>query len=209
MKLFISFNLLDLEKALSIADNVHNYCDAFEIGPVLLASYGAHAIQKFRQQFPEKALVADTNIAEFEKEYVEIAVNAGADWVTVLAGTSTNTIHNTCSAAHSSGKKVLLDLVDTLSGGQSAVDAKSLGIDALIVHNIESNNPYALIDRWDMVRGNTTLPVFICNYVDRNNIGELIKLDPAGIIIGRSITHVENPREEAEHFFNIIKNYQK
>lgn len=208
MKLFISFNLLDLDKALIIAHEVRDYCDAFEIGPVLLVQYGASALQRFRNEFPQKTIMADTNIAEFEKEYVEIATKSGADWVTVLAGSSNNTIHNTCSAAHSAGKKVMLDLIDTLSAGQSAVDAKAFGLDALIMHNTETNNPFTLIDRWDLVRGNTTLPIFICNYVDRNNIGELIKLDPAGIIIGRAITHSANPREEANHFYNIIKNAQ-
>ena len=208
MKLFISFNLLDLNKALTIAHEVNNYCDAFEIGPVLLAQYGAQGIQKFRAEFPHKIIMADTNIAEFEKEYVEIAARSGADWVTVLAGASNNTIHNTCSAAHSAGKKVMLDLIDTLSAGQSAVDAQAFGLDALIVHNTETNNPFMLIDRWDLVRGNTKLPIFICNYVDRNNIGQLIKLDPAGIIIGRAITHAADPRHEANHFYNIIKNVQ-
>lgn len=208
MKLCISFNLLDLDKAVAMGHDVYEYCDAFEIGSVILAQYGAHAIQQFRKEFPQKTLMADTNIAEFEKEHVTIAVNAGSDWVSVLAGTSNNTIHNTCSSAHNAGKKVALDLLDALSAGQSAVDAKSFGVDALIMHNTESNNPYALIDRWDLVRGNTTLPIFICNYVDRNNINDLIKLDPMGIIIGRAITHAENPIEEARYFYNLIKQAQ-
>lgn len=206
MKVHISFNTSDLTEALNLAKDVEDFCDAFEIGPVTLMQYGMEAIKKFRQQFPQKKLICDSNITEFEKELVTMASEAGADWVTVLASAGINTIHNTCSSAHSAGKKVMLDFIDVASAGQIAADAKSFGIDALVVHNSNDANPYALLDRWDMIKGNTTLPVFISTHITRANLNELIKLDPAGFIIGHAITLAENPRQEAQYFYNIIKN---
>jgi 3-hexulose-6-phosphate synthase len=191
---------------ISLAKNVEDFCDAFEIGPVLLMQYGINAIKEFRTAFPQKTIICDSNITEFEKEMVALASQAGADWVTALAGAGTNTIHNTCSSAHSAGKKVMIDFIDAASAGQIAADAKSFGADALVVHNHPDANPYALLDRWDMVKGNTTLPVFISTNVTRANLNDLIKLDPAGIIVGHAVTLAENPREEAEYFYNIIKN---
>lgn len=203
MKLHISFNLIDLEKSCSIAQDVNEFCDAFEIGPVLFAHYGIHAIRKFRSTFPEKIIICDTNIVEFEKEIVALMTKSGCDWITVLAGASTNVIHNSCMSAHNAGKRVMIDLIDLPSAGQISVDAKSLGADALIVHNTETN-PYAFLDRWDMVKGNTTLPVFISTHITRESIQEMVNLDPAGIVIGDAITQAEKPREEAKYFYEII-----
>ena len=205
MKLHISFNLSHLDQAVAIAHDVDDFCDAFEIGPVTLMHHGINAITTFRSHFPQKTLIADCNITEFEKEIVALMAQAGADWVTALAGAGTNTIHNTCTSAHNAGKKVMVDFIDVSSAGQIAADAKAFGVDALVVHNSVDANPYALLDRWDMVKGNTTLPVFMCTNITRENLNELIKLDPAGLIIGRSITLAENPREEAKYFYDIIK----
>ena len=204
MKLHISFNLMKLEQACTIAQEVEEFCDAFEIGPVLLAHYGVQAITTFRKQFPEKTLICDTNIAEFEKEIVALTAQAGGDWITVLAGAGTNTIHNSCISAHNAGKKVMIDLIDAPAAGQISVDAKSFGADALIVHNTETN-PYAFLDRWDMVKGNTTLPVFIGTHITRDSIQEMVNLDPAVIIIGNAITEAKQPAQEAKYFYDIVR----
>lgn len=205
MKIHISFNITPLVDALKIAALVEEYCDAFEVGPILLMQHGVKAVEAFKQQFPGSPVVCDTNIAEFEKEMVAMAVQAGADWVTVLAGAGANTIHNTCMSAHHEGKKVMVDFIDAATAGQIAVDAKALGADALVVHNT-ANSSYTLLDNWDMVKGNTTLPVFICTHVHRGNINELIRLDPAGIIAGHAITLAQDPKAEAEYFYNLVKN---
>ena len=204
MKLHISFNVMDLTQAVDVASQTEDLCDAFEVGPILLMKYGTQAIHEFRKKFPQKIIICDTNIAEFETEIVSIASQAGGDWVTVLAGAGANTIHNTCVSAHNLGKKVMVDFIDAATAGQIAVDAKSLGADALVVHNTTSS-PYTLLDNWDMVKGNTTLPVFICTHVNRNNINELIRLDPAGISIGHAITIANDPRAEAQFFYDIIR----
>ena len=204
MKLHISFNIMDLTQAVTVAEEVEEFCDAFEVGPVLLIQHGIKAVEAFRKKFPQKVIICDTNIAEFEKELVALAAQAGSDWVTVLAGAGANTIHNTCTSAHRANKKVMVDFVDAATAGQIAVDAKSLGVDALVVHNTASSS-YALMDNWDMVKGNTTLPVFISTHVNRENINELIRLDPTGIFIGSAITQAEKPAEEARYFYEIIK----
>ena len=195
---------MDLDQTCSLAEQVEKFCDGFEIGPVLIAHYGMQALHTLRKKFPEKVIIADTNIAEFEKEIVALAAQAGADWVSVLAGAGNNVIHNSCMSAHHAGKKVIIDLIDMPSAGQISVDAKALGGDALIVHNTEKN-PYAFLDHWDMVKGNTKLPVFIGTHITRASIHEMMHLDPAGIVIGDAITHAEQPHEEARYFYDSIR----
>jgi 3-hexulose-6-phosphate synthase len=205
MKLQISFNLLDLKEALAIAKKVHEYCDAFEIGSLMITQYGMDAVVKFRKNFPEKTLICDTKIIEYEKEMVQLAAKAGSDWINVLASNNNNVIHNACNAAHNLGKKIILDLVSASSFGQMAVEAKSLGADAILFHTLPDENQ-TFLDRWDMVKGNTDLPVFISTCINRNNVHEIIKAEPAGIVIGYAITRAKNPAEEAQYFYNLIEN---
>lgn len=205
MELFISFNNLELEQALAIGNRVQNYADAFRIGTVLITHYGTSAIAAFRKQFPRKTLICDIKIADHEQELVKLTTQVGADWITVLADTNPSIIRIACMHAHAAGAKVMLDMVGA-SSGQRALEANSLGVDALLFHRIangEINDTF--LDRWDMVRGNTKLPVYISTALNRENIGEMLKLDPTGIILGGAITEAPDPEQEANYFFKLVR----
>lgn len=206
MKLQISFNLLDLDDAIKKASQVKNYCDVFEIGSLLIVHYGVKAVEKFRKKFPEKVLISGTKIIDHEKEIFGLFAEANSDWVTVLAGASPNVIHSACNSARNFGKKVLLDLIDASSPGQTALEAKTLGADALLFHKpTDATSKDIFLDLWDMVRGNTSLPIYISAHVTRENIKELIEIDPAGIVIEHAITQSKDPKTEAAYFYEIIQ----
>lgn len=205
MKLQIVFNSLDLEKDLILAESIQEFVDQYTIGQLLLFKYGLQAITRFREVLPNSIIVADTKIIEFGNDSTRINLEAGADWITVLAGASQNIIHATCTAAHNMGKKVMLDLIDARSRGQSALEAKSYGADAIIFHQpYDDYDQITLIDEWDMVKGNTNLPVYISANITRENLDNIITLAPSGIIIGKAITHADNPLTEARFFRELI-----
>ncbi|HVX00830.1 MAG TPA: orotidine 5'-phosphate decarboxylase / HUMPS family protein [Candidatus Babeliaceae bacterium] len=201
MKLQIAFDLTDLDKARSIALEIYDYADIIEVGSLLIYRYGDQALRTFKELFPNKMILADTKIADRGKEAATIFCQAGADWITVLAGTGRSVIHAVTTTAHEYGKKVMLDLIDASSLGQSALEAKSLGVDALLFHRPAGiDEQLTFLDRWDMVKGNTTLPVFISASLTPENSSEIIAVNPAGIVVGTSITHAENPVEVAAFF---------
>lgn len=205
MKLQIAFNSIDLEQDLAVAKAIHNFADQIEIGPLPLYKYGITAIQKFREALPQNDIVADTKIIEFGKESTMLNLDAGADWVTVLAGSNKNIIHSACTAAHNLNKKVILDLIDSRSRGQSALEAKSYGVDAILFHQpYDDHDPLALMDDWDMVKGNTDLPIYISAKISRDTIQSVIDLNPHGISIGKAITQAEDPATEAEYFKQLL-----
>jgi 3-hexulose-6-phosphate synthase len=205
MKLQIAFDITDLDKALSIAHKVHEYADIIEVGSLLIYNHGMQAVEAFRKEFPEKTISVDSKIADRSKDIVTLISQAEPDWMTVLAGTSQSVIHNACLVAHEHGKKIMLDLIDTKSFGQAALEAKSLGVDALLFHRpLDEDNSSHIAENWDMVRGNTTLPVFISTRITRENIASVAAYNPDGIVIGTSIVQADNPEEEAQYFYNII-----
>jgi 3-hexulose-6-phosphate synthase len=126
------------------------------VGTILIYHHGTNAIKQFKEAFPDKVILADTKIVDRGKEVVELFADAGADWITVMAGTSSNVIHATTTAAHNANIKVMLDLIGSDSVGQSALEAKNLGADALLFHQPYTEaESLVFLDKWDMIKGNT------------------------------------------------------
>ncbi len=205
MKLQIAFDITDLNEALQIADATQEYADVFEVGTLLIYKYGVEAVKQFKEKFPNKIILVDAKIIDQSKDAITLLAQAGADWITLLAGTRRDIIHNACSVAHEYGKKVMLDLVDASSLGQSALEAKSLGVDALLFHKPQTEDADMIfLEKWDMVKGNTQVPIFITANITRENIAEILSVGASGVVIGKSITGSDNPLEEAAYFSSLL-----
>lgn len=201
MKLHISFDMPDLERAITVAHSIADHADILEVGSLLILKYGIHAVQTFREKFPGITILADAKIVDRGKDSVSLLAAAGADWITVMAGAGRDVIHSACSTAHHHGKKIMLDLIDAPSPGQSAMDAQNMGVDALLFHKpFDATDNSTLLDQWDMVRGNTKLPIFVSAKIDRENISTITGLHPDGLVIGESITLADDPAQEARFF---------
>jgi len=203
MKLQISFDLIDLDKAIAIGSDIVQYADVIEVGTFLIYHYGITAVKRFKEAFPDKVIFADTKIVDRGKEVTELFAGAGSDWITVMAGTSAYVIHATTTAAHNANIKVMLDLIDSDSVGQSALEAKNLGADALLLHQPYSETESLLfLDKWDMIKGNSSLPIFISAKINRDNVDKVVSLKPDGIIVG--ITDTQDSVQEAHYFAELV-----
>lgn len=201
MKLQISFDILDLERALTIAQEVTPYADIIEIGTPLIYQHGIKAIEQLKQAVPDATILVDAKIVDNGRDMVTLLAKAGARWITVMAGTSQHVIHAACATADSLGVKIMLDLRDSASVAQSALEAKNLGAHALLCHLPHNEQDSGTMsDRWEMIKGNASLPIFISDSINRNNVSSIISLKPTGMIVGKSIVESNNPCEEAQYF---------
>ncbi|EKD23309.1 MAG: 3-hexulose-6-phosphate synthase [uncultured bacterium] len=210
MKIQISFDLNDLKSSIEIAKKVEKYCDIIEVGTILIHKYGIKAVTEFTKNFPDKIILADTKIVDRGQEITSIYSKTGVKWITVLSGTSNEVIHRVCSEAEKSGILVMLDTVDSTSPGQSALEAKDLGINAILYHkthdqNLESNQSLEFLDELDLLKGNSDLPIFISACVHRDNTNKIIAAKPYGIIIGSAITEAKDPATEAKFYYDLCK----
>ncbi len=206
MKLQISFDLTDLDKAILIAREVQEFTDILEIGTLLIYAHGVNALKRFREAFADATLLVNTKIVDRGKESATLFAKADSNWITVMAGTNKNVIHAACASAHEQNNKVMLDLIDSREHGQSALEAKNLGADALLLHQpYDSEKSLVFLEKWEMIRGNTELPIFISAPINRDTIENIIKIKPDGIILGRTIINAENPRQEAQFYHDICR----
>jgi len=206
MKLQISFDIPDLEKAIEIAKKVVDYCDILEVGNILIHKYGLNAVETFTKTFPDKPVLADAKIIDRGKDITTLYAKTGIKWVTVMAGTSSNVIHRVSNEAEKNNINVMLDMIDSEAPGQSALEAKNLGVDGILFHKAyDASESLLFLEDLDMVKGNTDLPVFISARINRDNVEKILETKPYGIIVGRAITDTENPSQEAKYFYNLCK----
>ena len=104
--------------------------------------------------------------------------------------------------------KVMLDLIDSNTVGQSALEAKNLGADALLFHQPYSETEsLVFLDKWDMIKGNTNLPIFVSAKINRDNVDKIIALRPDVIIVGLSITDAQDAAQEAQYFAELVSKF--
>lgn len=205
MKLQISYNLLDLPKALDIATQTAEYASILGVGSLTLLQNGVKAINTFKEKFPTKEIFAEANIVERGDLSVKILAQAGATYISVLAGSSINSLKKATEASREYGAKIMINLIDAASLEQSATDAKTIGAHGIIFHLTSTiKETIGLEAAWQSVRGNTTLPIFVTGSITRENINHLVPHKPDVIMIGKAITQADKPTEEAQHFQLLI-----
>ena len=204
MKLQIAYEHTNLSDALAIAKETATFADVLEVGILLIYKEGIKAVEAFKKEFPDKEILADAKICDRAKEATALFTKAGADIITVLAGTSNQIIHQATTIAGDAGVKIALDLADAYSMGQSAMDAQQLGVDTILFHRPHDGTPLTeILEQWDSTRGNTKLPIFISGKITRSNIAQITGLKPQGIVVGSAIVEADNPAAEAQYFKSI------
>ncbi len=205
MMLQITYNDNLIEKALEVARLTAPYADVLEIGPVLLYAHGKQVISLFKKEFSEKKIAVASRLIAKVPEIVEVLLEEGADTISLLAATAHPLIQTATSLAHAKKAEIALDLMDAHSLGQTALDAKILEVDSLIFYPSYTEEGISMLEDWESIKCNTTLPIYIAGRVTRLSAPHYAALKPAGLIIGKEITQAENPAQEAAFFKSCIE----
>lgn len=201
MKIQFTYNVPELSQALTIAKQTAEFADILGVGSLLIIKEGVRAIEAFKKEFPSKQIASEIRITEKADAAVALMASAGANIVTILGSTFTTTIKKAVDSAKRFGVSVGMDLIDAASLGQSAMDAKTLGVDFLIFHQDgDTEKTSSPVDVWADIKDNSNLPIFVTGKINQENIQEILAFKPSGIMIGAAITKAENPAKAA-HFF--------
>jgi len=208
-KIQLALDTTDLGFALKIAWELQEYVDIIEAGTHLLLVEGLRCVRLLKNLFPEKVVLADTKIIDSGDVLAEAACSAGADVITVVSAASQATILKAASAAHSAGKKVLLDhlstewdLPDILAKAELAVDYVGLHLPKDLQ---DSNKLNAEILRKALK--NISKPIFLAGGVERELIKKMTGLPIEGFVIGKYLLEGTNRIGKARELKDLMNQW--
>ena len=202
-RLQIALDTFSLPAALGPLQKAAPHVDVIEVGTVLCLSEGMHAVRAIRALFPEKPVLADVRIAEAGNIIATMAYEAGASWVSVVAGASLTTVQQVCAVATRFGGEVQIELGDTYDA-DAARAWRAAGAQHVIVHrsrDAEATGELTWgpddLDRVDEL-DDMGFTVTITGGVTAQDLLAFAGR-PVGIIIaGRAVVNAEDPAAAAQ-----------
>jgi 3-dehydro-L-gulonate-6-phosphate decarboxylase len=90
----IALDATDIDSALASVEKVADKVNVIEVGTILAFSHGVNAVSILRNRYPEHILVCDMKITDASAILTRLALEAGANWVTVSAAAHIETIRS-------------------------------------------------------------------------------------------------------------------
>jgi len=199
----IALDTVDLPSALRPLQAASEFVDVIEVGTVLCLSEGMHAVRAVKALFPEKPVLADIRIAEAGSLLSALAFDAGADWVSVVAGASLTTVQQVCKVAADRGGQTQVELGDVYNA-DLALRWRDAGAEHVIVKRSRDREAAGDlswreddIDRIHELHG-MGFTVTITGGVTERDL-PVFEGCPVGIVIaGRALVAAQEPRDAAE-----------
>jgi len=129
----MALDATDLETALASVADVSEKLDVIEIGTILAFAFGVDSVQVLRNKYPDHIIVCDMKITDASAILTRLAMQAGANWVTVSAAAHIETIRSAKKVTDEFNGEVQIELY----GHWTLDDAKDwveMGITQAIYH---------------------------------------------------------------------------
>lgn len=201
-RLQLAVDSTELVPALGKLREAAPHVDVLEAGTILLLGEGLRAVSTMRALWPDKTILADVRIAEAGSLISKHCFEAGADWVSCVAGASLTTIDQVVAVARRMGGEVQVELGEPGSEVR-APKWRDLGVQHVIVkrpRDLEAAGVLAWSPR-DVERVGELaalgFAVSVTGGVGPDDL-ELFAGVPVGIVIaGRSILGADDPGRAA------------
>lgn len=200
MKLQLALDEHKLEDALEFAERVIDYVDIIEIGTPFVIDSGMEGVRRFREKFPDKEILSDEKIMDGGYYEAQLGYEAGAEYVTALGVTDVLTVKQCLKAAHDFGKQLVIDMICVKDMPEKIKEMEDLGVDVLAVHTGADQQAAGITPLDDlkiMTQYAEKAKIAVAGGISSKTIQDYVALKPDIIIVGSSITHADDPAEEA------------
>ncbi|GIH21294.1 orotidine 5'-phosphate decarboxylase / HUMPS family protein [Rugosimonospora africana] len=207
----VALDLRDVDQAVTVAAAAAAAGAQFiEVGDPLIKSAGVAAIERVKQAVPGIAVVAEMMSADWGRDQVILAAEAGADIVLLIGPASVASVSAAVEASTRLGLPLVLD-VPPRRAEQSWVQAmERVGVDGFaITTNIDlgvaGQHP---LDQARALRSWTRLPVAISGGFGIAD--DSVYTDPTWdiLVVGRSVADAVVPAAAATRLIDHIRTYQ-
>ncbi|NPV53031.1 MAG: SIS domain-containing protein [Firmicutes bacterium] len=197
LNLQLALDFIPLDEALSLCTRLEKHIDWIEAGTPLIKKEGIRAVERLKAAFPDKVIVADMKAVDAGAREAEMAFDAGADVISVLALAHDATIVGAVSAANSTGKRVVADLLGTHDHErvETVRRLEGLGVHMIGVHTgtdeqATGQDPLAALAQVSAV---TNLPIMVAGGISPETIDEVLRYKPNVVVVGSWITGSADP----------------
>ena len=208
MKLQVALDDLTLEGALALSDRVRDWVDIFEAGTPLLYRCGMEAVRALKERHPDKLVLADMKIMDAGAYEAELALDAGADYVTVLAVTDDRTVRACVDAANARGREIVADMI-CVSDLESRVAAlEAMGVHGLAVHTGTDQQAAGRTPLGDLRRMSACArraKISVAGGIGPETAARYAACRPEVLIVGSGICHAADPAAAARQIREAIR----
>jgi 3-hexulose-6-phosphate synthase len=134
MKLQVAIDLLSTADALTLLNKVSEYVDVIELGTPLIKQQGLSVVTNVKAAYPNKLVFADMKTMDAGELEANLAFEAGADIMTVLASAGDSTIAGAVKAGKAHGKSVVADMIGVADKPKRLKELAALGVSWVELH---------------------------------------------------------------------------
>ncbi|MBA1342073.1 MAG: Bifunctional enzyme Fae/Hps [ANME-2 cluster archaeon] len=201
-KLQLALDLLEIDRAIRIAEEAAEYIDLIEVGTPLVKSEGMAAVRALRKAFPDHGIVADMKTMDTGAIEVEMAAKSGADIVAILGGADDSTIEDAVRSARKYGVALMADLLSVDDPVNRAKKLEELGIECICVHagidqQMKGMDALAVLETVVGAVG-AEVTVAVAGGLDSGDAAKAASLGADVIIVGGAITRSDDAASSAE-----------
>lgn len=113
MNIQLALDRLTIDDAISMGNKVKDYVDWIEVGTSLIKEFGVESIERIKNAFPEKTILADIKTFDNARYEFNMCFEAGADVATVMGAAPKVSIGICMESAQKYNKQVMIDLLNT------------------------------------------------------------------------------------------------
>jgi 3-keto-L-gulonate-6-phosphate decarboxylase len=203
----IALDLHDLSRALVVAAAAAQAgADFIEVGDPLIKTHGVNAIEHVKRHVPDTLIVAEMMSADWGRDQVELAAEAGADVVLLIGPASTASVSAAAEAARRLGVALLLDIPAPHASAGWVRDMERAGVDGFaITTNIDLGvGVHAPLATVRAVRNWTRLPLAVSGGFSTTDHAIMTSTDWDIMIVGRSVADAVRPLDAARQLTTLI-----
>ena len=205
-RLQIAIDTLTVEEAVELARSLRDTADLIEAGTPFIKRFG---IEVARQLGEASGLpvVADLKIVDGGPFEAQLAVDAGAALVTVLATAADATVSGVVEVAHRGGLEVVADLLGVCDLPHRIGELERLGIDYLGVHagtdaRLAGNTD--LVSEIGLVIANSPMRLVVAGGLNALSLPGVLGYHPAIVVVGSAVTGAADPAAAARAIRSVI-----
>lgn len=208
MKLQLALDLVDIQGAIDMVNEVGEYVDVVEIGTPVIINEGLRAVKEVKKAFPNITVLADLKIMDAAGYEVSQASEAGADIITILGTSEDESIKGAVAEAKKQGKEILVDMIAVKDLETRAKEVDEFGVDYICVHtgyDLQAVGKNSFEDLRTIKKAVKNAKTAIAGGIKLSTLQEAIDQNPDLIIVGGGITTVENKKEVASKMQQLIR----